>query len=126
MSTKIVISTHTKYIDQEREHLDPSLSPLNAISSEALEAALPIILDPPNPNLNPTIINDPCEESSPSQIHPTPYANTINNPRSATPPESLQVTINNDVTPPQKRYDMMQDPVFFLNSGLIPPTNLQT
>ena len=42
----------------------------------------------------------------------------IKNHRSATPPDTLQVTIINDVTPPRKRYDMMQDPVF-INSGLM-------
>ena len=44
----------------------------------------------------------------------------MKNPLSATPPDSLQVTINIDLTPPKKRYYVMQDPVF-LNSGLMLP-----
>ena len=67
MSTNIVLQTHNIDIDQELEHLDPSLSPLNSISSEILEAALPTLLDPPHPNLNQTIINEPSEDSSSSQ-----------------------------------------------------------
>ena len=102
MSTNIVLPAHNIDIDQELEHLDPSLSPLNSICSEILEAALTTILDPPHPTLNQTIINEPCEDSSSSQIPPAPYANALKNPRPATPPNYLQVTINNDVTPPKK------------------------
>ena len=120
MSTNTILSTHNIDIDQELEHLDSSLSPLNSTTSEILEAALPTILDPPHPNLIQTIVNEPCEDSSSSQIPPAPYANALKSPRSVTPPDSLQVTINNDATPPKERYDMMQDPVF-LNSGLMPP-----
>ena len=47
MSTIIALSTHNINIDQELQLIDPSLSPLNSISSEILEAALPTILDPP-------------------------------------------------------------------------------
>ena len=83
------MSTHTVVIDQELEHLDPSLSPLNSISSETLEAALPTILDPPHSNLNQTIINDAFEEPISSLINPTLYTNAIKNFPSATPPDSL-------------------------------------
>ena len=68
MSTNIVLPTLNFDIDQELDHLDPSLSPLNSISSKLLEAALPTILDPPHSNLNQTIINVKCEDSSSSQI----------------------------------------------------------
>ena len=95
----------------------------NSISSEILEASLPTVFDPPHLNLNQTIIKESCEDSFSSQIPPVPYPNALKSPCSATSPDTLQVTINNDVTPPKKRYDMMQDPVF-LNSGLMPP-NLQ-
>ena len=89
MSTKIAMTTHTIDIDHELEHLDPSRFPLNLISSEIRESALPTILNPPHSDLNQTVINDPCKESSSSQINPTPYANASKNPRSATPPDFL-------------------------------------
>ena len=37
-------------IDSALEHLDPSIPPLNSISSHILEATLPTILDPPHLN----------------------------------------------------------------------------
>ena len=120
MSTNIIISTDTKGIDQELEHLDISQTLLNSISSEVREAALPTILDPPHLNLTQTIINDPWEEPFASHINPTLFANALKNLRSATPPDSFQVINITDVTPLKKRYHMKQDPVF-INSGLMPP-----
>ena len=58
-------------IDSALEHLDPSLSPLNSKSSDIFEATLPTNLDPPHPQLNQTIFNEPSplEEMS-SPINP--------------------------------------------------------
>ena len=101
------MSTCSLDIDQELEHLDPSLSPLNSISSDILEAALPTIIDPPHLNLTQTIINDHCEEPSTSnhdqnndQAH---YANALKNPRSITPDSHLQSVTNTEVVPLNKR-----------------------
>ena len=115
-------------IDSALEHLDPSISPLNSISSDILEATLPTILAPPHPQLTQSIINDspPEEMSSPlnSQLttiattsSTTSYSNAL---KTARPTSPLFVTIDNDPIPPKKKYDMMQDTAF-LNSGIMPP-----
>ena len=101
-------------IDQELEHLDPSLSSLNSISSDILQAALPTNIEPRHPNLTQIFRNDHCDEPSTSNQNNTdsiPYANALKNPRSITP-DSLPHTTNIfAVALPKKRYDIMQDPV---------------
>ena len=122
LASKLFIMTNNDTdIDQVLENLDPSLSPLNSISSDILEAALPTILNPLHPNLNQAIINNSWKNTFSFSYSTYSVCKCTEKSSFCNASDSFQVTINNDVVPPKKRYDMMQDPIF-INSGLMPPT----
>ena len=102
--------------------LEPSISPTTSIPSDVLELTLPTIVNPPHPILT------QCEITSSSNLNQTQNLTStqvlelplsLKNPRTQTPPD-LHITIDNDVTPIKKKYDMLQDPRF-IDSGLMPP-----